>query len=113
MTRRIRRPFQRARELQLDRFQVFVCEQLLAFQCAGCARDGIFLFPFGELRKLAVLRRIAFVMAAHAVGQTFDEYRSFASAAFLHGVLHPVAHGEEIVAVDGARRNSISLRMLR
>ncbi len=74
---------------------------------------GSFFFHSASWDKLAILRRIAFVMAAHAVGQAFDEYRSFAGAAFLHGVLHRIAHGEEIVAVDGAGRNSVSLGVLR
>jgi len=52
-------------------------------------------------------------MAAHAVSQTLDEDRPFAGAAFFCGLLRRVAHGEQIVAVDGARRYAVALRMLR
>src|ERR671918_165861 len=56
----------------------------LAFEIAGEAGNGILFLPFGELRQLAVLRRIAFVMASQAMGQAFDKARALAGAPMLH-----------------------------
>ena len=53
-------------------------------------------------------------MAAHAVGQTFDEYRAFASAAFLARLLSsPSRTAKRSLPSTVLAGNSIGLRVLR
>src|SRR5919106_6247993 len=66
--------------LALNAFDLSVGDSLFLLESTREASDRIFLLPFCELRQLAVLRRITFVMAAQAVSQTLDKARTFAAA---------------------------------
>src|SRR3990170_5160578 len=111
--RELGRLFDQCARFALDAFNFIVGDQFSCLQHLGGAGQRIFLLPFGELRKLAVLGRVAFVMAAHAVGETLDENRALPCARLLDGFPRSLAHGEKVVAIDGAVRNTVSLGVLR
>src|SRR5919109_1150161 len=73
-------PFNPIARSALNAVDLFVGDNLFSLENTYEASNRVFLLPFCELRQLAVLRRIAFVMAAQAVSQPLDKARTFAAA---------------------------------
>ena len=96
-----------------DLLQFLPAHRFSDLEHAREARDGILLLPGRQPRKLAILRRITFIVAAHALGQAFDERRTAAAPASGGRPGHRLAHGDEIVAVHSSRGNAVSASVLR
>ena len=65
------------------------------------AQDGILLLPVGGGERLAILAGVALVVAAQAVREALQQERPASGARRVEVGREGVAHGRDVVAVDG------------